>query len=272
MDLPALGIGLMYSYNSYQWHVVDSVLKVPVVGEGEIKMPSLSRDNKGVYHALWVTINNGKEGLVHATTSDFREWSAPEFIQVGADDTSMPRISSPRMLFDMYSDTCMVYWGLEKKDSSVVAFLKTTDFIRFTPIKTLYKPGFSMQHPCIYRLNDRDYVLLITDAQPVESNLKVAYGHSMEGPFADLSRSLSAYQTRNASVTKIGAKWYIFYENCEKKLIETVSTLDFGSFEAITEETSIPYLPASGDIVVIPRKPFRKLMKHLLCKPVKEPK
>lgn len=246
------------------------MLKVPVVGEGSVKSPSLSKDRKGVYHAVWVTVFKGREGLVHTTTEDFRNWSLPVFIRVVEADSTPIRILTPRLLFDAQSDSCLIYWSSERKGRSSVYSIKTLDFKDFTPLKRLYDPGFNIQDPCLLSRSTTDYVLIFTDAGPIESNLKVAFSNKMEGPYDRISPSISAFQTRNPSVTKIGAKWRIFYENNKKNQIDVVTTLDFDSFESITEETTIPNHAACGDLFLIPRKPFKKMMRYLHCKPVKE--
>jgi hypothetical protein len=266
------GIKLMYSYNGYQWQEVDSVLNVPVVGEGSVQSPSFSKDRKGVYHAVWVTVYKGKEGLVHTTTEDFKIWSLPVFIRVVEADSTPIRLSTPRLFFNEQSDSCMMYWSSERMGSNAVYGLKTLDFKQFTSVQKLYDPGLAIQDPCLLGRSPSDYVLIFTDADPIESNLKVAFSNKLEGPYERLSPSISAFQTGNPSVSKIGAKWYIFFEATEKKQINVVTTLDFGSFESITEETTIPYHPASGDIIKLPRKPFKKLLRYLHCKPVKEKK
>lgn len=266
------GIKLMYSYNCYQWQYVDSVLKVPVVGEGSVKYPSLSKDKKGLYHAVWVTVYKGREGLVHTTTEDFKNWSLPVFIRVVGADSTPIRVSTPRLFFDEQSDSCMIYWSSERKSRIAIYSFKTLDFNSFTPLRKLYDPGFNIQDPCLLGRSFTDYVLLFTDAEPMESNLKVVFSSRMDGSYGCLSPSISAFQTRNPSVTKIGAKWHIFYEDWEKKQINVLTTLDFDSFETITEETTIPYHPASGDLFLLPRKPFKKMMRFLHCKPVKDKK
>ncbi len=266
------GIKLMYSYNCYQWQEVDSVLKVPVVGIGCVKDPSLTRDRKGLYHAVWVTVNKGKEGLVHTTTEDFKNWSLPEFIGVVGSDSIPFNVSTPRLLFDQQSDSCLIYWTSVKNGRNSVFSIKTQDFKHLTPVRKLYDPGFNIQDPCIIGRSSTDYVLIFTDADPIESNLKVAFSNKMDGPYERISPSISAFQTRNPSVTKIGAKWHIFYEEFEKGQISVVTTLDFDSFESITEETTVPPYSGGGDIFLMPRKPFKQLFRYLHCKPVKEKK
>lgn len=266
------GVRFVYSYDSYTWYKVDSVLKLPLVGEGSIKDPSLTKDRNGVYHASWVAVKNGKEGLAHATTEDFKTWSIPVFVRLVETDSSQIGVNTPRLLFDELTDTCLVYWSSARQGRTCVFALRTVDFKQFTSFEKLYDPGFAVEDPCLIRRAQNDYVLIVNDVDPIESNLKVAFSNRLEGPYERLSPSFTAFQTRNPSVTKIGAKWHIFYQDYGNNQIKVVTTLDFDSFEDITQETSIPNHAGGGDIVQISRKNHRKLLRYLHCKPVKEKK
>lgn len=265
------GIKLIYSYDAYQWQPVDSLLKVPVVGDGSIKDPSIIRD-KGLYHVVWVAVKDGKEGLVHTTTSNFKTWSPAVFIRVVTADSTQLAVSTPRLFFDEQTDTCLVYWSSESGGRECVYSLKTTDFKSFTPAKKLYDPGFSIQDPCLVCREPNDYVLVFKDHTPLESNLKVAFSDRLDGPYDRLSPSFSAFQTRRPSVTKIGAKWFIYCEDYGNNRMTVVSTLDFDSFEDISEEMDLPFHTDGGDIFLMPRTLFGNVFRHLHCKPVKEKK
>jgi len=266
------GLELIYSYDAYTWHVVDDVLPVPVVGDNNIKDPSITRESDGLYHLVWVAVRNGKEGIAHTTSVDLKTWSVPAFIRMVAPDSTQLGISTPRLLFDEQTATCLVYWTSTRSGRERVYSFKTTDFHTFTPAKVLFDPGFSVQDPCIVTRSPKDYVLIFKDNALRESNLKVAFSCHQEGPYARVSPSFTAYQTKRPSVTKVGAKWLIFLEDYGKNQPTAVTTLDFDSFEDISEEIALPVFHNGGDIFPVPRPLFKKLLRNLHCKPVKEKK
>lgn len=263
---------LLYSYDAYHWQAIDSLLKIPAVGDGSIKDPSISKESDGLYHVVWVAVKNKKEGIAHSTSVDLRTWSAPTFICVVSHDSTQLGISTPGLLFDEQTDTCLVYWSSVKQGRESVYALKTKGFMTFAPVQKLYDPGFSVQDPMLVCRSTKDYVLIFNDNTPIESNLKVAFSSRMEGPYERISPSFTAYQTKRPSATKVGAKWFVFLEDYGKNQIKVVSTLDFDSFEDISEEMELPAFTGGGAIFLVPRKSFRKLLRHLHCKPVKEKK
>ncbi len=266
-DLP--GLELLYSYDGYHWQAVDSSLNVPVLGDGTLTDPSITQGTDGVYRLLWVASKDGREGIGYSSSKDLLEWSEPTFITMALPDSVLLNVSTPRLIYDEQARSYLVYWISDRQGDKQVYGFTTQEFLSFSMARTVFDPEIDVQDPYIICRTSKDYVLIVRDETPSESSLKVAFSTYPAGPYDRTSLSFTSFQTGKPSVVKIGAKWLVYHQKETDGKTFAVTTLDFDSFETISDEISVPESHGCGTIFYVKPALFRKLFRKLHCKPVK---
>jgi len=278
------GLRMLYSYNGYEWHDLDTVLLKPAVGTQRVmRDPSLVQGKDGTYHLVWTSSWKEDYGFGYASSTDLVHWSPQKHIVVMAHEPTTVNVWAPELYFDKDEDRFIIVWastipyrfekGMEDEGNNHRLYYVTTkDFNTFTPTALFYDPGYSVIDATIVRRGPQDYVLVFKDnTRPVRA-LKVAFGNSPLGPWTNDSKPFTGFLTEGPTVVKLGAKWHIFYDDYQNHVYDGVNTLDFESFESLSDDIHFPAGHKHGTVLTVNRKTFKKLMRTLAIKPVKEPR
>lgn len=278
------GLRMLYSYNGYDWYDLDTVLLRPAVGTQKVmRDPSMVRGKDGTFYLVWTSSWRDDVGFGYARSTDLVHWSPQKHIVVMGHEPTTVNVWAPELFYDKDEDRFIIVWastvpyrfekGIEDEFNNHRLYYTTTkDFVTFTPTALFYDPGYSVIDATIVRRGEHDYVLVFKDnTRPVRA-LKVAFGPSPLGPWTNDSEPFTAFLTEGPSVVKMGAKWHIFYDAYRIQRYDAVNTLDFESFESLSAEVHFPEGHKHGTVVTVDHKTFKKMMRTLAIKPVKEPK
>jgi hypothetical protein len=245
--------------------------------------PSIVKGPDGIFHLVWTSSWKGDYGFGYASSPDLINWSTQKHIVVMSHDTSTVNVWAPELFYDETTESFIIVWastvpyqfgkGIEDEfNNHRLYYVTTKDFITFTPARLFYDPGYSAIDATIVNRGPNDYVLVFKDNTRPERNLKVAFGNTPLGPYDRQSLGFTGFLTEGPTVVKVGAKWLIYFDAYRDKRYSAVSTLDFDSFEDISEEISVPEGHKHGTIFKAGKKVLKNLSHELDIKLVKRKK
>jgi len=269
------GLRLLYSYDGYMWNDLDTVLLKPAVGTRKVmRDPSVIHGPDGLFHLVWTSSWRGDYGFGYASSPDLIHWSRQQHIEVMAQDTSTVNVWAPELFYDETTGDYLIVWastvpckfekGIEDElNNHRLYYVTTKDFKAFTPARLFYDPGYSVIDATIVKRSVNDYVLVFKDNTRPERNLKVAFGKTPLGPFERQSGSFTGFLTEGPTAVMVDDKWLIYYDAYQDKRYAAVSTLDFQSFENISDKISVPEGHKHGTIFKADSKVLKNLLREL---------
>lgn len=269
------GLRLLYSYDGYKWHDLDTILLKPETGsQGIMRDPSMVQGPDGTFHLVWTTAWRGDKGFGYASSRDLIHWSEQQFIPVMQHEPGTVNVWAPELFYDKATKNYNIIWastipgryakGVEEDSNNHRMYIvTTTDFKSFTPAKLFLDPGYSVIDAVIVNRGKNDYVLVLKDNTRPMRNLKVAFGENANGPWKNISQPFSDNFTEGPAVVKLKNKWLIYFDSYRKQIYEAVATKDFIKFEDYTAKIQVPAGHKHGTIVPVKKKIVNRLKKTL---------
>ena len=266
------GLRLLYSYDGFYWDSLPGIFLKPNVGRQKVmRDPSIVKGGDGTFHLVWTSSWNLDPGFGYASSKDLINWSEQKHIPVMAHDTSVVNVWAPELFYEDSTDEFYVVWAStipykfergieEERNNHRLYYVKTKDFIDFTPTELFYDPGFSSIDAVIVKRAPVDYVLVFKDNTRPNRNLMVAFGKTPIGPYGDLTERFTETFTEGPSVVKIDDEWLIYFDTYRKKTYEAVSTKDFKSFICANHRIKVPEKHKHGTIVKVPESVLNGLI------------
>ena len=255
----------LYSFDGYHWtNVPGTFLEANVGISQQFRDPSLARGPDGVFHLVWTAGWHGDQGFGCASSSDLIHWSAQQLVPVMTNEPTTVNVWAPELFYDAPNRRFIITWAstipgrfpnhLEKPDNNHRLYYTTTgDFKIFAPEKLFFDPGFSVIDPFILKDGGR-YVLVCKDNSRPNLNLRVAFGQTPLGPWADVSAPFTPKFTEGPCALKIGGDWLIYFDAYRKKIYGAVWTRDFKHFTDSTDAVSFPAGHKHGTAIRVPRE------------------
>lgn len=278
------GLRMLYSYDGYNWHDLDTVLLKPSVGKDKImRDPSMIQGPDGTFHLVWTTEWKGGNGFGYARSKDLLQWEDVKYFPAMMFDPFEPKESvksnvvnvwAPELFYDDEKEEYIIVWasclpgkfekGIEDENNNHRLYFTTTkDFVGFTETRLFFDPGFSVIDAVIVKRAAKDYVLVLKDNTRPERNIKVAFGSSPVGPWTNISKPFTGQFTEGPAVVKLKDEWLVYYDSYQKKIYEASATKDFIHFEDITGKINVPAGHKHGTIVTVKKKFVKQLLKQL---------
>ncbi|TKK67027.1 arabinosidase [Ilyomonas limi] len=269
------GLRLMYSYDGKHWTYFNHIFLKPLVGKEKImRDPSMIKDKNGIYHLVWTTEWKGNNGFGYASSADLIHWSKEQYMPVMKEEPTVVNVWAPEWFYNEEVNNYMIIWastipyrfdkGIEDEfNNHRLYYISTTDFKNFTKPKLFFDPGFSSIDATLVKRGDKDYVLVFKDNTRNERSIKVAFGKTPIGPFANVSSALTGAYTEGPTVAHVKEEWFIYFDAYRNKDFEAIKTKDFKTFTDATKEISIPEGHKHGTILPVTKKDIKKMQKAL---------
>jgi hypothetical protein len=267
------GLHLACSFDGYKWTDLGGSYLKPQVGIHKLmRDPSIVRGPDGTFHMVWTTGWRDDKGFGYAQSDDLIHWSKQKFIETMAHEPKTFNVWAPELFYDAENKQFIICWastipgrypaGLEDPNNNHRIYCTTTrDFETFTETKLFFEPGFSVIDADIVKWNNH-YVLVHKDNTRPMLNLRVAFGDSALGPFADVSEPFTEKYTEGPNVLRLGDEWIVYFDMYRKKQYGAVKTRDFKTWTDITSLVSFPAGHKHGTVFDAPLSVLDGLKKH----------
>ncbi|GHV32331.1 arabinosidase [Bacteroidia bacterium] len=265
------GLRLLYSEDGYHWDSLPGIFLKPEVGRQKVmRDPSITSGSDGTFHLVWTCSWNKDSGFGYASSKDLIHWSEQKYIPVLESDTSVVNVWAPEIFHEDETQEFYIVWAStipfkfekgieEERNNHRLYYIKTKDFINFTPAKLFYDPGFSSIDAEIVKRAPSDYVLVFKDNTRPERNILAAFASAPDGPYGNPTQHFTEMFTEGPSVAKVGDEWLIYFDSYRNKTYNAVATKDFQTFTDISDKISIPEGHKHGTILKVPLSVIEKI-------------
>jgi hypothetical protein len=148
--------------------------------------------------------------------------------------------------------------GMGSKDyNHRLYFVRTRDFVTFTPAKLFYDPGFQVIDGALFRHGGKYWMVAKNETErPVAAKyLFLTSAASLDGPWAAPSGSISGAQwAEGASPVKVGAYWYVYFDKYRDKKYGAVRSKNLTVWEDVTDRVVMPAGVRHGTVFRAPEE------------------
>jgi hypothetical protein len=272
------GLHFLYSGDGYRWHEMPGVFLKPEVGLHRLmRDPSLVRGPDGVFHLVWTTGWRDDRGFGYAQSKDLVHWSQQRFIPVMEHEPTTVNVWAPEIFYDAAKNRFIIAWastipgrfpenGEPRDNNQRMYFTTTRDFQSFTPAELLLDPGFNVIDGVVVPLASR-HALVLKDNSRNVFNLRIAFGESPVGPWADVSPPFTGRYTEGPAVLRLGDEWVVYFDCYRARYYGAMKTKDFKTFVDVSSEVVFPEGHKHGTPLVASRKDLDNLLTATLKGP-----
>lgn len=270
------GLHYAYSHDGYLWQPMfnDSIILKPNVSKDRLfRDPSIARDRNGIYHMVW-TVSWNDKGIGYASSKDLMHWSSQKFIPVMMHEDSARNTWAPEITSDARKKRFMIYWAttingrFPQKDTAAesdynhrIYFVTTKKFKKFSKTKLLYDPGFSVIDAAIVIDRNRYVMFLKNETRsPVEKNIRIAYGTSLNGFYSAASAPITGnYWAEGPAPLKVGEKWIVYFDKYRDHSYGAVESTDLVNWKDVSDKVSFSKGVRHGTAFIISGKEFEQM-------------
>ena len=272
------GLHLAYSTDGLQWTALnnDSSFLKPTIGKDRLmRDPSITQDDKGVFHIVW-TSGWWDQGIGYASSKDLKNWSIQENIPVMAAFPDTKNAWAPELFYDRKSKTFYIFWAStvpgmfaeipttdrEKGLNHRQFYLMTKDFKTFSKTKVYFDGGFSVIDGAMLKRDNRYYLFIKNEnSNPPEKNIRVISGKK---PFGFDTSKVSApitgdYWAEGPSPLQVGDYVYVYFDKYRNHKYGAVRSKDMVNWEDVSDQISFPSGTRHGTAFPVTKAVFEKL-------------
>jgi len=275
------GDGLHYatSENGLKWTPLfnDSTVLKPTVSKDKLfRDPCITKGGDGRYHMVW-TVSWADRGIGYASSADLIHWSEQRFIPVMIDEDSARNTWAPEINYDSKKKEYIIYWAstipgrYPQKDTSAegkkynhrIYYITTKDFKKWSKVKVLYEPGFSVIDATIVQRGN-GYVMFFKNETkaPQEKNIRIAYAKKISGPYTQAGQPITGnYWAEGPTAVKIKGSWFVYFDKYRDHKYGAVKSDDLKQWTDISDKVEFPKGTRHGTVIVITREELAKMMK-----------
>ncbi len=252
------GLHLAASSDGYAWEALKdgASFLAPTVGKSKLmRDPSLVRGPDGLFHMVWTSGWND-QGIGYASSPDLLHWSPQRALPVMAHEPDALNAWAPEIFYDRQRGHYLILWSStipgrfpetdgqsEEKYNHRIYAATTTDFVRFTPTRLYYDPGFSVIDATLAHAFGRDWLLVKDETRyPPKKHLRVAPAAGFDGPFGALGAPItpSGLWSEGPSVLQVGDEVIVYYDAYTAVHYGAVRTRDMVNWEDVTAKLRFP--------------------------------
>ena len=269
------GLRYVYSTDGLHWDSIPGTWLAPRLGANIMRDPSIWRGPDGTYHLVWTIAWKGDTGIGYASSKDLIHWSEQKRIPVMDNVKNTHSVWAPELFYDdvkrqyMIIFTALVNDGTctgrrnEHGDYHRMYYVTTRDFNTFSKPKLFYDAGYSCIDGVVVKRGEADYVLVAKDNRKANSNLRVAFSKTAEGPYTNpLSRPFTGIFAEGPSVYKSGDTYYICYDLYRRHIYGASTTKDFIHFNDVTDIAHFPKGHKHGTVFKAPAPLVEALLRE----------
>lgn len=238
----------------------------PAAGKDRLmRDPCIIRGGDGLFHMVW-TVGWEDKGIGYASSPDLLNWSPQQFLPVMAKEEGAMNCWAPEITFDDSTGVYMIYWATtikgkfpetasskEKGYNHRIYYSTTRDFKTFSDTRLLYDPGFNSIDATIIKEGGR-FVMFLKDEtpDPPRKNIKIAYSHSLTGPYSAASTPITGnYWAEGPTTVKLGSEMVVYFDKYTQHSYGAVSSSDWATWKDISTEISLPKGIRHGTILTV---------------------
>lgn len=268
------GLRLLYSEDGIHWDNIPGTWLTPQIGDKIMRDPSIWKGPDNVYHMVWTIAWKGDSGFGYACSKDLIHWSEQKRIPVMDHQKGTYCVWAPELFYDdvkqqylivyssLVNDSTCTGRNMEHGDYHRLYYVTTRDFKEFSKAKVFYDAGYSCIDGIIVKRGTNDYVLVAKDNRKANSNLRIAFAKSAEGPYSiPLSRPFTGIFAEGPSVSKVGDEYYIYYDLYRRHIYGASKTKDFSTFTEETQHVVFPKNHKHGTTFKVPASVVENLLK-----------
>jgi predicted GH43/DUF377 family glycosyl hydrolase len=275
------GDGLHYasSKDGYKWSPLfnDSIVLKPTVSKDKLfRDPCIVKGADGNYHMVW-TVNWADKGIGYASSPDLLHWSKQQFIPVMVDEDSAKNTWAPEINYNPKKKEYIIYWAstiagrFPQKDTSAegrkynhrMYYVTTRDFKKWSKVKLLYDPGFSVIDASIVEDGKRYVMFLKNETKsPAEKNIRIAYSKKITGPYSQAGRPITGnYWAEGPTAIKVKDNWIVYFDKYRDHKYGAVTSTDLIHWTDISEKVEFPKGARHGTVMKISVKELQEIVK-----------
>ena len=252
--------GLHYaaSIDGFKWTTLNenrSYLKPEVGNSKLIRDPCILRGPDGTYHMVWTSGWN-ENNIGYASSTDLIHWSKQQEVPVMASEPNSLNAWAPEIVYEEKTKEFVIFWSStvsgkfvntagtsEEKYNHRLYSTTTKDFVKFSPTKLFYDPGFSVIDATFLTFNKKLHLLVKDETlHPTKKFLLQASAASYLGPFGKLSKPISpeGVWVEGPTAIQIGNEAVIYYDAYTSSHYGAMKSKDLVHWEDVTNKLSMP--------------------------------
>lgn len=267
------GLHLAYSYDGLVWQPLmhDSSFLTPAVAQDKLmRDPCIIRGADSLFHMVW-TVSWNDRGIGYASSRDLIHWSPQQFIPVMQHEDSARNCWAPEIFYDKKARQYMIYWSTtipgrfaagdtsgDNRYNHRLYNVTTRDFVRFSPTRLLYDPGFNVIDATIQK-KGRRYIMFLKDETryPPQKNIRMAVSKKLSHGYGAASRPITgAYWAEGPTVLKKEEQWIVYFDKYRDHQYGAVVSTDLISWTDISDSIRLPAGARHGSVFTITQAEF----------------
>jgi hypothetical protein len=251
------GVYYAISPDGYHWTIANQ--DRPVFHQTQpnelMRDPFVQRGPDGTFHLVWTWSWNSPTVIGHATSTDLIHWSDHQQLNVLANEPAALNAWAPALYYEPDHKRWLIFWsstipgrfpGDASGDNNLnhrIFSTTTTDFKTLTPAKVFFDPGYSVIDATLLKTGST-YTLIFKDERktPLKKVLQTATGPTIEGPWSNISASISEPWSEGAAIIPVPGGYLAYYDHYQAP--QTYGALFSSDLKTWTDATSRIAFPA----------------------------
>jgi hypothetical protein len=283
------GLHLAVSPDGMNWRMIKNDQSVFTQEKWIMRDPAIARDVSGTYHLVWVTAWNASETktIGYSQSKDLIHWEKERFIPVMENEPEAENVWAPEIFWDKREKNWIITWSSTvkgkfaetahiygDKSNGRIYYMRTEDFVHFTPPALLFDAGCIAIDQTIYQDNDSSYFVFFkadrdtartTKGSKPERGIIYVGGSSPTGPFTLGPGMVNTYREKGEdgliegpTLMKVGKDLLLYYGAGDYS--GAYKTSDMKSWIRITDDMIAPNRYMHGTVIRISEEEAKKLL------------
>jgi hypothetical protein len=211
------GIYYALSTDGYRWTPVNDGNPIfsPQQTAELMRDIFITRGPDHEFHAVW-TWGWREKAIGYAHSNDLVHWSKQIKVPLMVNIPNTIHTWAPEIYWDKGRSEWLIIWSsiAEGQTRNRIYSSFTHDFVTFTSPAVFFDPGYDVIDATILRTRGRYYLIFKDQTKsPLTYKLRMAQSRSLEGPWSDISSTLTESWSEGPSALKIGRSYFIYYDH-----------------------------------------------------------
>jgi hypothetical protein len=275
------GLHLAWSADGLRWEALKDgkSFLTPMVGKSKLmRDPCVTTGPDGTFHMVW-TDSWDSTTIGYASSRDLITWSAQQAVPVMNDEPTTRNCWAPEIIYDAPAKRFMIFWAstipgrfpdseLEgKNDNNHRIYATTTqDFVKFTPTKLFFDPGFNCIDAMILPFDGKAVMFFKNETKlpTAMKNLRIATAPTIFGPYEVAKTPITppGSWSEGPSALKVGNQVILYFDAYTQHHYSALSSRDMREWKDVTRELSMPKGIRHGTAFEVPGAIVKELLKQ----------
>jgi beta-xylosidase len=227
----------------------------------------ITRGPNHEFHAVW-TWGWHKQSIGYAHSFDLVHWSDQREVPLMAEVPNTVHTWAPEIYWDPDNSQWLIIWSsiAEGETRNRIYWCLTADFTKFSRPAIFFDPGYDVIDATLLHTRSRYYLIFKDQTKaPLTYKLRIAEGHKLQGPWINISDTLTESWSEGPSALKIGDYYFIYYDHYravpESTAIryEALRSSDLKNWVPINDRISFPEGCKHGSFLKITRQEAERI-------------